>query len=69
MSAEGNKEMGSKQKKGFFSLNKEEQDEEEGRWKVKRKETEMGIQVRTIKRVTEKEKYTQSWRGKRNLKC
>lgn len=40
----------------FFSLNTEEQDEEEGRWKVEGKEAEMGIQVRTIKRVTGKEK-------------
>ena len=40
----------------FFRLNTEEQDEEEGRWKVEGKEAEMGIQVRTIKRVTGKEK-------------
>lgn len=45
-----------KQIQKFFSLNTEEQDEEEGRWKVEGKEAEMGIQVRTIKRVTGKEK-------------
>ena len=40
----------------FFRLNTEEQDEEEGRWKVEGKEAETGIQARTIKRVTGKEK-------------
>ena len=75
MNAEGSKEIRevskTKEIHKFRGLNKEEeQEEEEGRWRVRRTEAETGMQGRTMERDNRKRKNTiiTIWEGEKHLK-